>query len=56
MGQLGSIIAYADREVEWMVCLLYSDKAINKAVTAIARVLACFIWSMFTGKIENYLK
>lgn len=57
-GQPSSIIAYADRGVERMkrkyAHLLYGGKAKNKAVTAIARELACFIWGMSTGKIEAY--
>lgn len=56
-GQPSRIIAYADRGVERIKRkyghLLYSGKPKNKAVTAIARELACFIWGMSTGKIEN---
>lgn len=57
-GQPSSIISYADRGVERMKRkygrLLYGGKAKNKAVTAIARELACFIWGMSTGNIDNY--
>lgn len=57
-GQPSDIIAYANRAVERLKRkygrLLYRGKAKNKAVTAIARELACFIWGMSTGKIETY--
>jgi transposase len=57
-GQPSEIIAYADRAVERMKRkfsrLLYSGKARNKAITAIARELACFIWGMSTGNIAAY--
>lgn len=57
-GQPSEVIAYADRAVERMKRkysrLLYSGKARNKAVTAIARELACFIWGMSTGNIATY--
>jgi transposase len=57
-GQPSEIIAYADRAVERMKRkfshLLYSGKARNKAVTAVARELACFIWGMSTGNIAAY--
>lgn len=57
-GQSSEIIAYADRAVERMKRkfsrLLYSGKARNKAITAIARELACFIWGMPTGNVAAY--
>jgi len=58
VGQPSEIIAYADRGVERMKRkyhhMVYQGKAKNKAVIAIARELACFIWGMSTGKIAAY--
>ncbi|MEY8442831.1 transposase [Lactococcus ileimucosae] len=58
LGQPSDVIAYADRAVERMkrkfARLLYSGKARNKAITAIARELAYFIWGMSTGRIHAY--
>lgn len=57
-GQASDVIDYADRGVYRMqrkyVRLLYGGKPKNKAVTSIARELACFIWGMSTGKIHAY--
>jgi transposase len=59
-GQPSAVIAYADRAVSRMQRkygrLLYSGKAKHKAVTAIARELACFIWGMSTGHIAYIQK
>lgn len=56
-GQPGSVIAYADKGVARMqrkyARLLHAGKANHKAVTAIARELACFVWGMSTGHIER---
>ncbi|MBK5077765.1 IS110 family transposase [Lactococcus lactis] len=56
-GQPSSVIDYADRAIERLQRrysrLLYSGKIKNKAVTAIARELACFIWGMSTGNIQS---
>jgi len=57
-GQPSEIIAYADRAAERMkrkfAHLLYLGKPRNKALTAIARELACFIWGMSTRHISAY--
>lgn len=57
-GQSSAIIAYADRAIERLQRrysrLLYNGKNKNKAITAIARELACFIWGMSTRNIETY--
>ncbi|MGL5898042.1 MAG: transposase [Lactococcus lactis] len=56
-GQPSRVIDYADRAIERLQRrysrLLYSGKIKNKAVTAIARELACFIWGIPTGNIQS---
>ncbi|MDT2909217.1 transposase [Lactococcus lactis] len=58
LGQPNEVIAYADTAVERMKRrfsrMIYNWKARNKAITAIARELACFIWGMSTGNITFY--
>jgi len=51
------VIDYADRAVERLrkryFKMIRAGKASNKAITAIARELACFVWGMSTGRIEH---
>ena len=55
-GQPSEVIAYVDKAAERLQRkysrLLYSGKAANKAITAIARELACFIWGLSTGHCQ----
>lgn len=55
-GQDGAVIAYADRAVERLQRkyhkMIYRGVNRNKAITAVARELACFIWGMETGNIN----
>lgn len=54
-GQDEKIIEYADKAVERLQRkyhkMIYRGVARNKAITAIARELACFIWGMETGNV-----
>ena len=55
-----AVIAYADKANErlrkrYYKLVLTNKKSHNKAVTAVARELACFIWGMMTGNIHTAL-
>lgn len=56
-GQETAVIDYADKAIERLQRkfnkLIYRGVARNKAVTAVARELACFIWGMETGNISR---
>ena len=56
-GQDKKVIEYADRAVERLQRkyhkMIYRGIQRNKAITAIAREMACFIWGMETGNIER---
>lgn len=59
-GNTAAVIAYADKANErlrkrYLTLVLRNKKAHNKAVTAVARELACFIWGMMTGNIHTVL-
>jgi hypothetical protein len=59
-GNQAEVIAYADKANErlrkrYLTLVLRNKKAHNKAVTAVARELACFIWGMMTGNIHTAL-
>lgn len=59
-GNTAEVIAYADKANErlrkrYLTLVLRNKKAHNKAVTAVARELACFIWGMMTGNIHTVL-
>jgi len=57
-GQEVKVIDYADKAIERLQRkyhkMIYRGVKRNKAITAIARELACFIWGMETGNIEVY--
>ena len=50
------IVAYADKAVERIKrkrsSMIFRGVHINKATTAAARVMACFIWGMMTNNIS----
>lgn len=54
-GQNAAVIECADRAVERLQRkyhkMMYQGISRNKAITAIARELACFVWGMETGNI-----
>jgi len=55
-GNPSEIIAYADKANErlrrkFYRLVLKNNKARNKAVTAVARELACFMWGLMTDNI-----
>lgn len=54
--QKSEIILYADKAIERLqrryYKMIYRGVNRNKAITAIAREFACFIWGMETGNIE----
>lgn len=59
-GNTEEVIAYADKANErlrkrYRHLVLHNMKNHNKAKTAIARELACFIWGMMTGNIHTVL-
>lgn len=59
-GNTDEVIAYADKANErlrkrYRHLVLHNMKNHNKAKTAIARELACFIWGMMTGNIHTVL-
>ena len=59
-GNTAEVIAYADKANErlrkrYLTLVLRNRKPHNKAVTAVARELACFIWGMMTGSIHTVL-
>ena len=59
-GNTSEVIAYADKANErlrkrYITLLLRNRKPHNKAVTAVARELSCFIWGMMTGNIHTVL-
>ena len=59
-GNTAEVIAYADKANErlrkrYLILVLRNRKPHNKAVTAVARELACFIWGMMTGNIHTVL-
>lgn len=59
-GNQAEVITYADKANErlrkrYLTLVLRNKKAHNKAVTAVARELACFIWGMMTGNIHTAL-
>ena len=59
-GNTAEVIAYADKANErlrnrYLTLVLRNKKVHNKAVTAVARELACFIWGMMTGNIHTVL-
>ena len=59
-GNTPEVIAYADKANErmrnrYLTQVLRNKKVHNKAVTAVARELACFIWGMMTGNIHTVL-
>jgi transposase len=59
-GNTPEVIAYADKANErlrnrYLTLVLRNKKVHNKAVTAVARELACFIWGMMTGNIHTVL-
>ena len=59
-GNTAEVIAYADKANErlrkrYLTLVLRNKKPHNKAVTAVARELACFIWGMMTGNIHTVL-
>ena len=59
-GNIAEIIAYADKANErlrkrYIRLVLHNLKCHNKATTAVARELACFIWGMMTGNIHTAL-
>ena len=59
-GNTPEVIAYADKANErlrkrYLTLVLRNKKVHNKAVTAVARELACFIWGMMTGNIHTAL-
>ena len=51
------VVSYCDRAAERMMRkfnrLVLSGKERNKAVTAIARELACFIWGLMTDNLDG---
>ena len=55
-GNAPEVIAYADRANERLrrkyYKMLYKGKERNKAATAVARELACFIWGMMTDHLD----
>jgi len=57
MGQKADVISYADRGTERL--MLKYDSLVarlvphNKAIAAVARELACFIWGIMTGSMEG---
>lgn len=58
-GNQAEVITYADKANErlrkrYLTLVLRNKKAHNKAVTAVARELACFIWGMMTGNIPGF--
>ncbi|NLA96390.1 MAG: IS110 family transposase, partial [Clostridiaceae bacterium] len=56
-GQSSLVIAYADRANERLrrkyYRMILGGKKRNVAIAAVARELACFIWGMMTGHMEN---
>ena len=59
-GNTPEVIAYADKANErlrkrYYHLVLHNKKMHNKAVTAVARELACFIWGMMTNNIHTVL-
>ena len=54
-GQEAAVIEYADKAVERLQRkyrkMIKRGVNHNKAITAVARELACFVWGMETGKI-----
>ncbi len=59
-GNTAEVIAYADKANErlrnrYLTLVLRNKKVHNKAVTSVARELACFIWGMMTGNIHTVL-
>ncbi|MDO4192782.1 MAG: IS110 family transposase [Erysipelotrichaceae bacterium] len=59
-GNTAEVIIYADKANErlrkrYLTLILRNKKPHNKAVTAVARELACFIWGMMTGNIHTAL-
>lgn len=59
-GNTAEVITYADKANErlrkrYLTLILRNKKPHNKAVTAVARELACFIWGMMTGNIHTAL-
>ena len=59
-GNTAEVIAYADKANErlrnrYLTLVLRNKKVHNKAVTAVARELSCFIWGMMTGNIHTVL-
>ena len=59
-GNTAEVITYADKANErlrkrYLTLVLRNKKPHNKAVTAVARELACFIWGMMTGNIHTVL-
>lgn len=54
-GQEAAVIEYADKAVERLQRkyqkMIYRGVNRNKAITAVARELACFVWGMETGNI-----
>ena len=59
-GNTPEVIAYADKANErlrkrYYHLVLHNKKNHNKAVTAVARELACFIWGMMTNNIHTVL-
>lgn len=59
-GNTAEVITYADKANErlrkrYLTLVLRNKKPHNKAVTAVARELACFIWGMMTGNIHTAL-
>ena len=59
-GNTEEIIAYADKANErlrkrYYRLVIHNKKCPNKASTAVARELACFVWGMMTGNIHTTL-
>ena len=56
-GMPARVVSYCDRAAERMMRkfnrLVLSGKERNKAVTAIARELACFIWGLMTDSLDG---
>ena len=59
-GNTEQVIAYADKANErlrkrYYRLVIHNKKPANKATTAVARELACFVWGMMTGNINPAL-
>ena len=56
-GQDVRIISYCDRAVDRLMRryqhLIFRGVQNNKAITAIARELACFVWGIMNNKLEE---